>query len=237
VQLTFAVSLCLIGAAILLDKWSFGEFGLSQPIIACPLIGLIVGDLPTGLYLGTALQLVWVEALPLGAGRPLDYQAAGVVAAVTCFYARGHYLQQPLNTWPLAQNRVLLASFILGALATIVGQLTDAIVKQVNAGFYRAGITTSSPCRMIAAHLLALVPQYIRGLILTALSVITVHALLPLISRLPSFTRAELMVLPLAIGIASLTDLFIIRPRPRLPRLAWFLAGAVLSVAIWTLSP
>jgi mannose/fructose/N-acetylgalactosamine-specific phosphotransferase system component IIC len=70
---------------LLLDKWAFGEFGLSQPIVSCPLIGLIFGDFTTGLFLGVALQLVWIDALPLGAGKPLDYQSAGVVSITSYF--------------------------------------------------------------------------------------------------------------------------------------------------------
>jgi len=233
--LNYSLVLALFGATLLLDKWSFGEFGLSQPIVACSLIGLACHDYRTGLFLGTALQLIWIEALPLGSGKPLDYQAAGVVGATSYFFARKLYSLQPLNTWPLAQNRVLFLSIILAALATIVGQFTDDRVKKFNSLNYRWGITARSPLVMSAAHLSALLTQYLRVMLVIAFFFTALYAVRPFISRLPDFTRAELLFLPLAIGIAGLADLFLLVSTDRRRRTALFLAGAALSAVIWIL--
>jgi mannose/fructose/N-acetylgalactosamine-specific phosphotransferase system component IIC len=35
--------LSILGGIVLLDKQAIGEFGVSQPIVACPLIGFIFG--------------------------------------------------------------------------------------------------------------------------------------------------------------------------------------------------
>jgi hypothetical protein len=53
---------------------------------------------------------------------------------------------------------------------------------------------------------------------------------LPLLSRLPDFTRGELLLCPLAIGLAGLFKLFYRRERVPL-----FAAGIVVSGVLWVL--
>ena len=226
--LPYSVLLCVAGSLILLDKWALGELGLSQPIVSCPLIGLIFGDFATGLFLGVALQLVWVEALPLGAGKPLDYQSAGIVGITSYFFARKTWLPSVAQDWPDVQNRVLFACILLAALATIFGQFSDDRVKRFNGILYQAGMRARTRWGVTSAHLLALAPSFVRGLIVVGLFLVAMWAVRPYLPRLPSFTRGELLVVPLSIGIAGLVKLFY-----RRERIPLFLAGAIVSGVIW----
>jgi mannose PTS system EIIC component len=226
--LHYSLLLGLTGSAILLDKWAFAEFGFSQPIVSCPLIGLIFGDFSAGLFLGVALQLVWVEALPLGSTRPLDYQSAGVVGITSYFFARKAWLLSAAGPWAAVQNRVLFACLVLAALATIFGQVSDDRVKRFNDVLYQAGMRAKTRAGVTFAHLLALIPSFLRGVIVVALFLLATWAVRGSLHRLPDFTRAELLVVPLSIGIAGLVKLFY-----RRKRIPLFLAGAVVSGIIW----
>lgn len=58
------------------------EFQLHQPIITYSLIGLITGDLATGLYIGGSLQLVSLDWMNVGAAMAPDVAIAGAVVAI-----------------------------------------------------------------------------------------------------------------------------------------------------------
>lgn len=58
------------------------EFQLHQPIITASLIGLITGDMATGLYIGGSLQLVALGWMNVGAAQAPDVAIAGVIAAI-----------------------------------------------------------------------------------------------------------------------------------------------------------
>jgi mannose/fructose/N-acetylgalactosamine-specific phosphotransferase system component IIC len=226
----YAALLSLAGAVVLLDKWTFGEFGISQPIVSCPLLGILFGDFGAGMFLGTALQLVWIESLPLGGEKPLDYQSAGVVGITGFLLARRLWLPQPAQAWLAVEHRVLFACLILAALATIVGQFADDRLRRVNDGIYALGDRATRPAGVIAAHLLAFLPAVLRGMLTTGFFLVVMWLALPLVPHLPDFTNGELLLCPLAIGIAGLVKLFYRRERVPL-----FAAGIIASGILWVL--
>jgi len=226
----YAALLSLAGALVLLDKWTFGEFGISQPIVGCPLLGILFGDFGTGMFLGTALQLVWIESLPLGGEKPLDYQSAGVVGITSFFFARRLLGSEPSLAWFGLEHKVLFACLILAALATIIGQYADDRLRRVNDGIYTLGSRATRASGVVGAHLLAFLPALLRGALVTGLFLLLTWLVLPVVHRLPDFTRDELLLCPLAIGIAGLVKLFY-----RRERIPLFAAGVVASGVLWAL--
>ncbi len=112
------ILLSVIGSVIILDKYAFGEFGISQPIIAGAIIGALFGDLQTGIFIGAMLQLIFLVGLPIGRDIPPDGQAAGVIGTGSYFLLRvanhaGHALC-------LALILALISAIIGGALETFV---------------------------------------------------------------------------------------------------------------------
>lgn len=223
-----AALLCLAGALVLLDKWTLGEFGFSQPIVGCPLLGLLFGDGATGLLLGTALQLVWIEALPLGGEKPLDYQSAGIVGATSYLFARRLGIGQDPGQWPTVQGQVLLVCLVLAALATILGQYADGRVRRINDCIYTMGMDARRPSGVFAAQFLAFVPALLRGILVIAFFLLAMRIIMPYLHYLPRLSSGELLLCPLAIGIAGLFKLFY---RRRLTPL--FAVGVVLSAILW----
>lgn len=74
--LIFIVS-SIIGAGSVLD-----EFQTHRPIIACTLIGLILGDLTTGIILGGTLELVAIGWMNIGAAQSPDPALASTIATI-----------------------------------------------------------------------------------------------------------------------------------------------------------
>lgn len=63
-----------------------GDCQLERPLVLGPVIGLILGDLPTGLFVGASLELVFMGAQAIGGSVPSNVaigSALGTVVAIT----------------------------------------------------------------------------------------------------------------------------------------------------------
>ncbi len=75
------ILLSILAGAVALDTTAALQMMFSQPLVAGTCAGLILGHPETGLLIGTALQLVWVWALPVGGAQFPDTGVAAVVGA------------------------------------------------------------------------------------------------------------------------------------------------------------
>jgi PTS system mannose-specific IIC component len=72
--LTLAILLCVL---VHLESWPVGQFQLGRPVLLLPLLGLLLGQPLTGLWLGLVLELLTLRSLPMGAALPPDPALAG----------------------------------------------------------------------------------------------------------------------------------------------------------------
>jgi mannose/fructose/N-acetylgalactosamine-specific phosphotransferase system component IIC len=70
----------MIAGLISLDFNCFGPIMISQPVVAGPLFGLLLGNVPTGLAVGAIVQLLWMDVTPVGVGIPYDCTAVTILA-------------------------------------------------------------------------------------------------------------------------------------------------------------
>lgn len=70
----------LLGAALWLDRVFLLQILISRPIVLAPLLGLVLGNLGMGILLGAALELIWLNAPPVGAFLPYDESFCAAVA-------------------------------------------------------------------------------------------------------------------------------------------------------------
>lgn len=64
-----------------IDQFSLTET-IYRPMVACPIIGLILGDLETGLVIGGTYELMMVGNMPVGGAQPPNAVLGAVVAMV-----------------------------------------------------------------------------------------------------------------------------------------------------------
>ena len=62
-------------------QFSFLE-SLYQPIVTCPIIGAILGNLELGIVVGGAYQLVQIGSMPIGGAQPPNAIMGGIMATV-----------------------------------------------------------------------------------------------------------------------------------------------------------
>lgn len=71
----------LVGVFCMLDSRLLGRLNFEQPLIGATLVGLVLGDVPTGLAVGAAVELVSMGLVQVGAATPPDLVLGGIVAA------------------------------------------------------------------------------------------------------------------------------------------------------------
>lgn len=74
-----AVLVGLVGALGCLD-YQLGTLYMFRPIVMCPLVGLALGDLQTGLAVGASLELLFMGSISIGAYVPPNETIGGVLA-------------------------------------------------------------------------------------------------------------------------------------------------------------
>ncbi len=220
------VILSLTGAIILWDKLAIGEFGVSQPVVCCPLIGLLFGEFHIGLLLGGVLQLVWVSSLPLGGKEPLDNQGAGVVAITTYILAKKIIVD-------VYQEQLIFITLLFAGLASIIGQIFSQIMKKANNQLYIRINQKSSSSSIIATNFSGLLTSFLRGFTLTILFQVLLIIISPLLKLLPQFNFIELLILPLAIGIAGIAHL--VRQRRIKRRILFSVLGILTGIVLWVI--
>lgn len=75
------------GGIIGLDRTAAGQFMISQPIVAAPIAGWLLGDSATGVMIGAVLELLWVLDMPVGTFVPADATLGAVSATAIAVLA------------------------------------------------------------------------------------------------------------------------------------------------------
>jgi mannose/fructose/N-acetylgalactosamine-specific phosphotransferase system component IIC len=77
-------------AFLSLDETAVGQFMVSRPIVAGPLVGWLIGRADIGLEMGALIELIWIGDLPVGAHLPLDLtMLTGTSVALACELVKG----------------------------------------------------------------------------------------------------------------------------------------------------
>lgn len=79
------------GVAIMvgLDRTAALQIMISRPLVAGPLVGLLLGDIMTGLTVGMLLELLWLCRMPVGASIPHDDTQVAVGATTLAIALSG----------------------------------------------------------------------------------------------------------------------------------------------------
>lgn len=77
----------LVGVVAGILEWDiYGgfQFQTSRPLIVGPVIGLLLGDFTTGLYIGASLEMIYLGVIAVGAAVPPDATSATAITTALC---------------------------------------------------------------------------------------------------------------------------------------------------------
>ena len=110
-SLVTALLLSTFIALLITENYGYGYWMISRPVFAGPLVGMILGDIETGLYVGATVELMYMGILPIGGSVPPNAQIAGTISTVFAITSGdasvGIALAIPIGT--LAQLLIMLA--------------------------------------------------------------------------------------------------------------------------------
>ena len=75
-----ALLLGLLAGFAIWDGRVFGQHMFDRPIVTGPIVGLILGDVQTGIVMGASLELVMMGIVGIGAATPPDVVAGGILS-------------------------------------------------------------------------------------------------------------------------------------------------------------
>lgn len=74
-----ALLLSVVTGLVYIQRRMFGDMQLERPIVVGPLVGLILGDLKTGLAVGASFELIFMGAQAIGGAVPPNLVIASVL--------------------------------------------------------------------------------------------------------------------------------------------------------------
>ncbi|OGW40412.1 MAG: hypothetical protein A2X58_04735 [Nitrospirae bacterium GWC2_56_14] len=184
----------LVGGLIGLDRTAAGQFMISQPIVAAPLAGWLLGDATAGLIIGAMLELIWVLDMPIGSFVPANATVSAVTATAVAAL-----------TSPGGAPRSVLGFCILLSVGTVpFTMMADTYVRTWNSRLLDAAHAADGAdvARSLSrAHLTGLLAFFLKSVVLYVLLLPAGLVAAALFLRSPDRVRVSmelfLMLLPL----------------------------------------
>lgn len=139
-----------LGALICLDRVAV-QVMVSRPVVAGPMIGLVLGDALTGLLAGALLELLWIDRIPIGPYVPPHDTFVAVLATA------GAILAAPSGASP--PRELIALSVLLFAPAAWLGQRMEILLRQWNERWVSRALEDAKagdPAMLSRRHLSAL---------------------------------------------------------------------------------
>lgn len=89
-SLMTALLLAVVMGLLLTENLGYGHIQISRPVFAGPIIGLLMGDLQTGLIVGGTVEMMFMGVFPVGGSVPPNAQFAGMMSTVLAVASGGN---------------------------------------------------------------------------------------------------------------------------------------------------
>ncbi|MDE9482154.1 PTS mannose/fructose/sorbose transporter subunit IIC [Xenorhabdus bovienii] len=135
---------CIAGMGSILD-----EFQFHRPLVACTLVGLVLGDMKTGIIIGGTLEMIALGWMNIGAAIAPDAALASIISTILV----------------IAGGQDVGAGIALAIPLAAAGQVLTIIVRTLTVGFQHAAdkAAENGNLRAISTlHISALVLQAMR---------------------------------------------------------------------------
>jgi len=126
----------LIAGIISIDTASGWQVMISQPVVSCPIIGLIFGYPELGLWMGMLLELPWLINIPLGGTHGSEGNLGAVVAMALSIY----FKSREVNT----ENIIIIISIMYSLVISRSGAYLVEYVRRANLALIHAADRAAS---------------------------------------------------------------------------------------------
>lgn len=202
--------ICFLGGLVSIDTASAWQIMISQPVFACPMIGLIFGNVEMGIMMGVLLELPWLINIPTGGTHGSEGNLGAVVAT-----ALGIYLfDKQVNT----ENIIIIVSVLFSLWVSRVGRHLVEFMRQENTRLlYNAdrAASVADLKKITLLNLVGVVYAFILGVTLVGVSFTIGVLILPaLVGFIPEYFDFAFGIAKygiLGVGFGVIATLFISR--------------------------
>ncbi|MFZ5516873.1 MAG: PTS sugar transporter subunit IIC [Candidatus Zhuqueibacterota bacterium] len=138
----------VIGGLVSVDTTAGWQVMISQPVVSCPVIGLIFGYPEIGLILGILLELPWLVDIPSGGAHGSEGNLGAVTATALAIYLKSRDIS--------TDNIIIFVSVIYSLGVSYVGGLLVTLVRRVNISLQHAADDAASRADLSRIHWLNL---------------------------------------------------------------------------------
>jgi mannose/fructose/N-acetylgalactosamine-specific phosphotransferase system component IIC len=215
----------ILGGLVALDKTEAFQSMFSQPLVAGPLVGLLLGDLPGGLFAGVLFQLIYLWVMPIGAATFPDPAVGSVVGSAGYCMLRGLFPDNPGLALLILLAFVVPFSWFAGWTLIKQRQLNSRLLTR--ADLYAEEGRVEGLGGLL---LLGLSGSFVRGVLVTASGILAVFGLLaPLVKSLsfaPEVLFQGIEIPVWGVGLGSMIYVF-----GGKRNIIWNVGGVILGIA------
>lgn len=102
----------------------------NRPIITAPLVGLVLGDLHTGILVGATLELVFMGAFPIGASNPPDFVSGAIISTAYVILSGQDVAVAVVLAVPIATLILLFDNLQMTVLLTWAAHIADKYAEK-----------------------------------------------------------------------------------------------------------
>lgn len=121
-----------IVAFIVQSEYALGTSLLSRPIVTGLFVGIVLGDVKTGVIMGATLELAFIGSFSVGGSIPPDVVTGGVLGTAFAITAGAGTETALLLGLPIATLTLILKNVYLGLLIPIMNHKADDYAEQGN---------------------------------------------------------------------------------------------------------
>ena len=183
------------------ERKGFLQAMLSRPIALGPIVGLVLGDVPSGLLVGASLELLWLGAVNLGASLPV-HEALGTAAITGGTVLAARATAAAGVGGPAVLPAVAVLVVVVCAPLALVGRRADRAIERWNERLYgraERDLDRGDLDAAVRANLYGLAIPFGVAFVLAPLGAAVAAVLIPMV-----LARVPPVVLPaLALGWAA----------------------------------
>lgn len=125
------IIIAIAGGVVAIDTTASWQIIISQPLIACTIVGYLLGNYQIGLIIGILLQLPWLIDIPAGAAYKSDGNMGALISAGLAIHLVEHQINTP--------NISIVFAIACGVLVSWIGAKLVISMRKRNVIFaYRA---------------------------------------------------------------------------------------------------
>ncbi len=200
------VGISFVGGILGLDRTAAGQFMISQPLVAGPLTGWLLGDTTAGFIIGIVLELIWLLDMPIGNFVPADATVVTVSACAIAVLGKPGGATVPVIGFSLLLSAAMIPltmqadSFIRRRNSKLVEKVLSSNVENVARSIIRAHLS-GIPVFFLKSFVLCLfiIPAGIAAVLLFEHVPETVHRAFSLFAKLLPLLGAALIARKLSI--------------------------------------